>query len=39
MFLVDQHIPFHTRHHGRHDQYRRAAFVVPSIAEGLGGFK
>ena len=39
MFLVDQNIPFHKCHYGRHDQYRRAALVVPSIADGLGGVK
>ena len=38
MFLVDQYVPFHTCHHGRHDQHRRAALVIPLVAEGSGGF-
>jgi hypothetical protein len=39
MFLVDLHIPFYARHHGRHDQYRRSAPVIPPNAEGLGGLQ
>ena len=39
MFLVDQNIPLHMCYYGRHHEYRRAALVIPSVAEGSGCFK
>ena len=33
MLLVDQDIPLHMCYYGRHQEYRGAALVIPSVAE------
>jgi hypothetical protein len=39
MVLINQNVPFYQGHHGGHNQYWRASLVIPSIAEGPGGYK
>jgi hypothetical protein len=38
MVLVDQDVPLHMCHHGRHQEDRGAALVIPSVAESSSRF-